>query len=171
MPTRRALVRLDSAARGPPASTRRSPPARTRWPRGTAPAAMPAQPQRPPGPARSARTPGTATHPEHRLQIPLALGQTHPQARPLRDHLSPVLRGRAGLPGHHREHAPGHVGVEETRVSLTAEMPPAQLAQHPTHLNRGRQPRGRQGIRCSHLPQGTSEGSHPHRPFSSSRLS
>lgn len=35
----------------------------------------------------------------HRFQIPLALGKTHSQARAMRDHPSPVLRGRAGLPG------------------------------------------------------------------------
>jgi hypothetical protein len=34
---------------------------------------------------------------------------------------------------------PAPVGVEETRVSLTAEVPLDQCGYHPAHLRRGRQ--------------------------------
>ncbi len=34
---------------------------------------------------------------------------------------------------------PAHVGVEETRVSLTAEVPLDQCGYHPAHLRRERQ--------------------------------
>lgn len=76
---------------------------------------------------------------EHRLQIPLALGQTHPQVCAVPDRPSRVRWGRAGLPGHHRQHTPAHVGVEETRVSLTADVPLDQRGYHPARLSRGRQ--------------------------------
>ncbi len=150
-------MRLDSAARGPPASTRRSP---LRVPGGLGvPLQQPCRLSPGRRPARRARLEHLELQhiQEHRLQIPLALGQTHPQVRAVPDHRSRDHRGGASLPGHHRQHALAHVGVEQTGMGLTAEAPLDQRGQHPAHLSRGRQPRGRNGMRCGHLPRvGTS---------------